>query len=164
MTFAALFVFGAVGASFAKTAQEYTDAGKVHLDNGEYDAAIADFTLAIQTDPTYERAWYDRGLAYYDTGDYQDAITDESKALELDQQDGDAFFVRGKAYVESGEKEIARSDFLWALARNPDDNDALTAVNQIEDSLGLQHTTPGSHSSRSGSEFILGGFGQWRPA
>ncbi len=39
VVFTMLFVFIAVGITWATTAREFADAGKVHLDNGEYTEA-----------------------------------------------------------------------------------------------------------------------------
>jgi Tfp pilus assembly protein PilF len=39
--------------------------GRDALDKGDFDSAIAEFSGAIQLDPTNANAYYDRGLAYY---------------------------------------------------------------------------------------------------
>lgn len=50
-----------------------------------YQAAIADFTLAIKLDPDYASAYFRRGAVYQQLKQYQKAIADSAKAVELAQ-------------------------------------------------------------------------------
>ena len=50
----------------------------------ETDQAIAEFTQAIEDDPTDVGAYSDRGEAYAQQGELEKAIADFTKALELD--------------------------------------------------------------------------------
>ena len=75
-------------------ARAYTGRGDIYSLKGEDDLAIADYTTAIQMDPSL------RGLAYRkfmgpDAGDYDLAW---------------AYFHRGCAYREKGEKDLAQAD------------------------------------------------------
>ncbi len=45
--------------------------------------AVADFSRAIELDPTFARAYMSRGIAYGEMGQEQNAINDLNQALEL---------------------------------------------------------------------------------
>jgi tetratricopeptide (TPR) repeat protein len=50
---------------------------------GEFDAAIGDFTGAIEFDPNFAGAHHMRGLTYDDKGEYDRAIADNPAPLKL---------------------------------------------------------------------------------
>jgi len=64
----------------------------------QYDLGIADFSKAIEIDPTFVEAYCNRGKLYYLQGGYDLAVTDASKAIELDPTVSKAYFIRGEAY------------------------------------------------------------------
>jgi tetratricopeptide (TPR) repeat protein len=47
---------------FGMTAQFYMFQGNVHVEQGQYDKAITDFTEVIRIDPDYADAYVNRGL------------------------------------------------------------------------------------------------------
>ena len=51
---------------------------------GQNDNAIADFTCAINIEPTNAWSYYNRGSAYFNKADYPRAVEDFTKAAELD--------------------------------------------------------------------------------
>jgi tetratricopeptide (TPR) repeat protein len=57
--------------------------GTAYASKKDYDRAIADYTIAIEIDPTHVAAYNDRGLAYTSKGDYERAIADVTRAVEL---------------------------------------------------------------------------------
>ena len=57
--------------------------GTAYASKKDYDRAIADYTMAIEIDPTHVAAYNDRGLAYTSKGDYVRAIADVTRAVEL---------------------------------------------------------------------------------
>src|SRR5262245_17838643 len=61
----------------------YHRRGTAHASKKDYDRAIADYTKAIEIDPSFVAAYHDRGLAYTSKGDYERAIADVTKAVEL---------------------------------------------------------------------------------
>lgn len=56
--------------SRVETASSYLERGNQWLKKGSVERAIADFDLAIASDPGSEAAFYNRGLARYIKGDY----------------------------------------------------------------------------------------------
>jgi tetratricopeptide (TPR) repeat protein len=64
-------------------AQLAVDRGYKHAGNGDYRAAIGEFTEAINLSPDYHLAYANRGLAYYYLGEIDNAIKDFSQAVTL---------------------------------------------------------------------------------
>ena len=95
--------------------------GIVHLEKGEHDRAISDYTKAIEINPRFAMAYGNRGNAYSNKGRYDQAFSDFSKALEINPRDAEAYYNRGTAYVKKGQYDQAISDFNKALEINPRD-------------------------------------------
>src|SRR3982074_2042224 len=49
----------------------------------QYDAAVAEFTQAIEADPKDPRTYTNRGTAYRASGKFAEAMADFSKAIEV---------------------------------------------------------------------------------
>jgi tetratricopeptide (TPR) repeat protein len=81
-----------------------------------YPEAKKDFTLAIDTDPENERAYYYRGIAEIALGEYREAVEDLTRSLARCHNRGIAYLARGLAYAELGEERDARLDFNSASA------------------------------------------------
>ena len=93
-------------------------------DQGELQAAIASYTLAIQANPRSGDSYYNRGVAYYDMGNINRAIEDYTNAIAINSQDEDAFYNRGLARYDQGDIQGAIADFNAALRINPNASDA----------------------------------------
>jgi len=99
-------------------------AGIRQLDRNEYDAAIASFTEAIQTDGGTAAAhhadpFYYRGMAYVSKGLTDKAIDDFTRAISIDHRYARAYCGRGIAFKRKGLVDIALVDFSKAIALNP---------------------------------------------
>ena len=70
-----------------QAASAYNNRGTAHLQVGNYDQAISDFTMAIegqrnyQGEHTFGKAYYNRGLVHLAMGNYDDALKDFEQAL-----------------------------------------------------------------------------------
>jgi tetratricopeptide (TPR) repeat protein len=84
-------------------AAAYRRRGALHLDRGEYDRAVADFTQALGQEPTSAEAHAQRGLAHYQLGRYAAAVADYERAIGLDP-----------------EALLAHNNLAWLLATCPD--------------------------------------------
>jgi Flp pilus assembly protein TadD len=108
----ALFLWlGAIEIGFAKPPA----GGAGHMQRGielaqqkQYDAAIAEFTKAIQANPKDARGYTNRGTAYRASNRLADAIADFSKAIEVAPKDE-------VAYRERGNTQVMQSQFETAL-------------------------------------------------
>lgn len=99
----------------------YSDRGYKYLEDENYDLAIAEYTKAIDLDPTLASLYYNRGVAYGHKSNYDLAIADYSKSIELDPEYVDAFINRGIAYSSTGDYDQAFHDFNKAIELNPND-------------------------------------------
>ena len=89
---------------------------------GRLDAAIADYTCAIELAPDDAKFWYERGIAHHVKTDNQRAIADFTKAIQLNPKFRDAFHWRRQAYTVIGDqgKADADSKALDALSEDED--------------------------------------------
>jgi len=81
------------------------------------DRAIADYSQAIQVDPTYAFAFKIRGSIYQRQGDLDRAIADYSEAIRLQPTFAMAFADRASAYQEKGDFGPAIADFSTLIRR-----------------------------------------------
>ncbi|MBO0800716.1 MAG: tetratricopeptide repeat protein, partial [Blastocatellia bacterium] len=81
--------------SRASSAASYVERGDDSLARGNLDWAIADYDLAIATDPGLPTAYLHRGEAHSAKGDLAGAIADYTKALEINPRMVEAYNNRG---------------------------------------------------------------------
>ncbi len=62
---------------------------------GEYEAALADYSAAIEVDPSSCYALYNRGITHDRLGSYAAAVKDFSAALAIDPNNADFYHNRG---------------------------------------------------------------------
>jgi protein O-mannosyl-transferase len=87
--------------------------------------ALADYTKAIQLNPSYGLAYMNRGSLYVDQlHTYDPAIADFTKALELDPTNKDALLDKGIAYYKKGDFDNAL-EIYNSVRANPKDNGKL---------------------------------------
>jgi tetratricopeptide (TPR) repeat protein len=97
---------------YAKTAVEQ---GKIAMEQGDYDRAIAQFTRAIKLGYEKDSSLNWRGIAYYVKLDNDMAIADFAKAIRL-RPDYDHYYMWcGRAYRAKGEYDIAVAYFTDAI-------------------------------------------------
>lgn len=80
----AILGLGVHGCKDSENAGAYYNQGVVRLEKGEYDAAISDFTRAIELRPRFAMAHFYRGRAYHRKGEHDKALPDLNEAIELD--------------------------------------------------------------------------------
>jgi tetratricopeptide (TPR) repeat protein len=100
--------------------------GVFYFNLGEYDHAIADYSRAIELDPTQGLAYNNRCLARAVAGkDLVDALADCDRALKLMPTNTDVRNTRGLVYLKLGDPAIAAAEYDLALAADPNDPIAL---------------------------------------
>lgn len=90
---------------------------------GEIDAAIADYTRAIELKPDYAKAYAWRCYAYGVKRDDMRAAQDFTRAVELDRNDPMPYSCRGLASVARGNFDGAIADFNKAIEMKPSNAD-----------------------------------------
>lgn len=74
-------------------ASTYLSNGLFHLDQGDYEVAIGEFTSAIDVDPDNEDVYLHRGIAHINNGDFQDGQDDLRHFIDhMDDVNPDAYY------------------------------------------------------------------------
>jgi tetratricopeptide (TPR) repeat protein len=119
----------------------------VHLKHGldqlhhrNYDAAIAEYTKALEIDPENAEAFDRRGNAYYQKGDLDHALPDFNQALTFNPRSADALLHRALVHMARGFYDLAVVDF----------NNSLDIVPYVLDGLlnrGICQVKLGDHAA-----------------
>jgi Flp pilus assembly protein TadD len=91
-----LFVLNLKG--LGQSALDFINQGNKKVEKGDFFAAKADFTKAIELSPKDAEAYYNRGFCMGELKEYSGAIADYSKATELNPEDARAFYNRDYYY------------------------------------------------------------------
>lgn len=105
---------GGVSKAFEPTAE-----GVALYRQGETEAAIEKFDLAIRLDSNFAPAYTDRGAAYNVLEDYERAIEDHEEAIRLNPEYATAYNNRGFARYNLNRFELALADFNEAIRLQP---------------------------------------------
>src|SRR5438132_524412 len=105
----------------SKGGGDHTARGVELAQQKQYDAAIAEFTKAIEAAPKDARAYTNRGTAYRASGKLQEAIADFSKAIEVSPNDEMAYRERGYTESVQNQFDAAMGDLDKAVQLKPDD-------------------------------------------
>ena len=104
-----------------KSAETYRIRGNKKYDLGQYDAAIADYNIALLIKHDFALAYFSRGNAKDELRQYRDAIADYDEAIRIKPDFVDAYNNRGISKDNLGQYEAAIADYDIALRINPDD-------------------------------------------
>jgi protein O-mannosyl-transferase len=100
----------------------YGNRGITHMREGNYDAAIADFTIAITLRPEEAgRAYNNRGYAYARAGEFEAALDDYDKAIALAPNEVAAYLNRATIFKDRGDLSRALQDMQAASRVAPED-------------------------------------------
>ncbi len=107
-------------------ASAYFNRGVSEFQAGNFKAAIANFTRAIELAPNNASAYYNRGSAQYYLNDYYGAIADYEKAAELNPNLlnpnlNEAYYFACRSYALRGQKEKALQSLQKALEKGYND-------------------------------------------
>ena len=91
---------------------------------GDYDAALTEFTRALEADPKDAEAYNNRGSMYTFKRRYDQALADFGKALELHPKYAKAYYNRALAYYYQGDYDRAIADLTRAIELSPKDAEA----------------------------------------
>ncbi|HEY8561915.1 MAG TPA: tetratricopeptide repeat protein [Pyrinomonadaceae bacterium] len=98
-------------------ADDYQDRAEAHVHLNNFEAAIDDFSKAIEIDPNNDFLYSSRGQIYLELNDYERALADLNKALEIDEGYYN-YANRARIYKQSGDLDRALRDFDKAIALN----------------------------------------------
>src|SRR5262249_39334444 len=86
---------------------------------GELDAALADFTAAVEYDSRYVAAYNSRGVVRQEKGDFAGAVKDFSAAIKNNSRHAEAYANRGIAQLQQGRTAEGERDIAHAVALKP---------------------------------------------
>ncbi|MFZ5940992.1 MAG: tetratricopeptide repeat protein [Bacteroidota bacterium] len=104
-----LFAFSALSplTVSGQTAKQYMKAGDDFMEVRNYQDAIAQYTKAIELDPSNYKGYVQRALAYEKTKNFHDAAADFDRAVVFRGNDAELLFQAGNAYYQNKEYAIA---------------------------------------------------------
>lgn len=103
-----------------QSATDYYNRGVERQSKGDLNAAIADYTKAIELDPKSFSAYNNRGNVRQDRGDFKGAISDFMKAADINPQYATAYFNLAYAYQSRNDFQGAIQQYGKAIAVKPD--------------------------------------------
>jgi tetratricopeptide (TPR) repeat protein len=83
--------------------------------HGDYEAAIAGHTRAIQLEPSKAGYYLSRGNTYNEMGEYDQALADMNRSIELDPNEAEAYLSRAKAFNGKENPEAEARDYNKAI-------------------------------------------------
>jgi tetratricopeptide (TPR) repeat protein len=98
-------------------------AGRKHLIQKEYEAALLEYNQAINVAPQMGEAYYRRGCVYRAMGNLALALADFDRAIERDPRLPAALLDRGKIRTENGDLDAALDDFQKLMIMRGNDPD-----------------------------------------
>jgi tetratricopeptide (TPR) repeat protein len=93
---------------------------KTKYKQGDYQGAIAEYTLAIQFAPNIALAFSCRGDAYYKLGQEEKAMADYNQAIAINPTLALAYYRRGNLYYSAKKYDLAVVEYNLAIERRPD--------------------------------------------
>lgn len=103
------------------SAEAYYFRGRIHYELGRDDAAIYDFSKAIELDAELVDAYRRRAFAEYRQQRYLGAAQDCAEYARLRPEDGEGYYCRGIMLSRAGDQDAAIADYRRAieLAQSP---------------------------------------------
>lgn len=114
----------------------YFNRGNALDDQGDHDAAIADYTASIKLKPDYVDTYLNRGLAYQGKKNYEEALADFTRAIALKPDFARAFYARARVYEEQGELKQALAGYEEAAKLAPNNKTIPKRIAEVKQKLG----------------------------
>jgi tetratricopeptide (TPR) repeat protein len=114
----------------------YQKRAVVDIESGNYEAAIANLTRAIELEPGDPDLYVARGDARSKAGSYDEALSDYGQALKLDRYHVGAYTSRALAKEAHGDYAGAISDLTKAISSGPDDAETFGARARVREKAG----------------------------
>jgi len=110
--------------------------GRVNSYDGKHQAAVQDFSAALQLDPQNGEAYAGRGLAQLERDSLQEALSDCDLAVTLAPEHAPAYVCRARAYLRLGQPVQVSTNASRALEINPDMAEAYLVRAQLAEEAG----------------------------
>jgi tetratricopeptide (TPR) repeat protein len=97
----------------------YYNRGLAHIDEENYDMALADFNKTIEMSDKYISAYLNRAKILYGKRQLVDALKDYNKVIELRPNAAEAYFNRGNLLMDSKRSDEGIQSFSKAIELDP---------------------------------------------
>ena len=128
-------------------AEEHRKKGALLNAQGNYDAALPEFRLALRLMPDMTKAHFGLGEALQGKGDLQEAMAEYKTVLSRYPDDPDAHTGLGTVLQSKGDLEGAIAEYRTSLRQRPDDalthfnlGTALSSKGQVDDAVAEYRT------------------------
>ncbi len=98
----------------APSAEAYYDRALLHEKLGDREAALADYTDALEREPEFLQGWYNRGLLLLALGRNEEAVSDFRESITLSPQLANAYVGIGIAKLQENAYALAWENFYEA--------------------------------------------------
>ena len=120
---------------YDKTPLPFRNRANYRRDQGQTEAALADYDSALKLKP--DGALYNsRAKLYFNQQKYDQALQDYNRAIALDSTEGEYYINRGAVYALSNNLPLALEDFNKGLALKPDHANGFKNRSLIYQSFG----------------------------
>ena len=100
--------------------QTYKQRGFYRMSHGDFNAAIEDFTSAIQKDSFDPENYFYLAWAYSRQKNWKMAEENYTQAIELEPQNPEYYLARGQSRFQNGQTEPALADFTVSVSIDPE--------------------------------------------
>jgi tetratricopeptide (TPR) repeat protein len=97
----------------------YETRANANRSKGDLDAAVTDYSKAVEMNPADTSAFYSRGSVYLEQQQYDKAIADFDRVIELNPKGATAHQGRGAALEKKGNAELALAEYKEAVDLDP---------------------------------------------
>jgi tetratricopeptide (TPR) repeat protein len=134
--FFVLFIMLANESFKALSYKQHLNTGFVALEQGDYNLADVEFTLALKANPSNSDVYYYRGLAEAGRGSIGNAAADYDKALELNNRNSKVFLAQALLAIRTHKFEDAVNGATKAMEMQAFDADAYRIRTSAYNHLG----------------------------
>lgn len=120
---------------------DYLNEGLALERQGDYEAALTSYRLALRDHPTDLRVLQNIAIAFTKTNQHDEAIRYYRRALEIDRTTGGAHYGLAFLLIKRGETDIAAQHLKAFLARPPKSPDAVKWIEHARRTLDALHDT-----------------------
>ena len=106
--------------------------GNIHMDSGNYQAAMSDYNECLNVDSNYWRAYINRGTVKNELKNYIGAITDFSKVINEKSSSFTAYVNRAHSYRMLEDYENSLKDYNQALSLKPTQIELYTSRSNLK--------------------------------
>jgi len=120
------------------TINKMIEEGNALEENGQYEAALVQYSRVLQLAPDSARAYLNMGNVHLHLSEdnYENAIKDYLRAVDLKPDYVAAHFNLGRVYMLSGELELAQNSLLKAITLDGQFINAYIVLAQVQSDLG----------------------------